>query len=210
MRFSGLKKRSLTSVWFSSILLLTFASLLTSCGKNFYFAGRTLPPSGVLNRVLIAEQNPGIASKGALPFVDAFYDIRHAYNSNTGSFSIAGYTGSLPLTIQNMPEEQVGAVYGAGDGSFVVASYATEKVGTPIVIPGGLSSSIFIDRPRDFVYATNGVTHVVSVVGISSGRSYVLNVPNAFVIVMTLPKASYVNCSNTLLMARFVIRPSAS
>jgi hypothetical protein len=132
--------------------------------------------------VLIAEQFPSAGAKGALPFVDAFYDIRHPFNSSTGSFAVAGYTGSLPVTIQNMPEEQVGALYGAGDGSFVIASYATEKVGTPIVIPGGLSSSIFIDRPRDFVYATNGVTHVVSVVGISSGRSYVLNVPNAFAV----------------------------
>ncbi|MGC2163654.1 MAG: hypothetical protein WA634_17230 [Silvibacterium sp.] len=175
-----MKKRSLTSFWLSSILLLTFASLLTSCGKNFYFAGRNLPPSGVLNRVLIAEQNPGIGSKGALPFVDAFYDIRHPYNSDTGSFAIAGYTGSLPVTIQNMPEEQVGAVYGAGDGSFVIVSYAQEKTGVPIAIPGGLSSSIFVTRARDFIYATNGTTHVVSVVNIATGKSYVLNLPNAY------------------------------
>jgi len=58
-----------------------------------------------LNRVLIAEQNPSAGTRGALPFVDAYYDIRHPYNSDTGSFSIAGYTGSLPLTIQNLPEE---------------------------------------------------------------------------------------------------------
>lgn len=175
-----MKKRSLTSFWFSTLLLTAFALLLTSCGKNFYFAGRTLPPSGVLNRVLIAEQYASAGSKGALPFVDAFYDIRHPFNSSTGSFAISGYSGSLPVTIQNMPEEQVGAVYGAGDGSFVIASYAQEKVGTPITIPGGLSSSIFIDRARDYVYAANGTTHVVSVVGVSSGKSYALNLPNAF------------------------------
>jgi hypothetical protein len=180
VRFFVLKKRSFRGFWFSTILLLAFASLLTSCGSNYYFAGRSLPPSGVLNRVLIAEQNPSPLSKGALPFVDAYYDIRHAYNTDTGSFSIAGYTGALPLTIQNMPEEQVGAVYGAGDGSFVVVSYASEKTGVPIAIPGGLSSSIFIDRPRDFVYATNGTTHVVSVVDNTTAKSYVLNLPNAY------------------------------
>ena len=177
-----MKKRSFRGFWFSTVSLLAFASLLTSCGSNYYFAGRSLPPSGVLNRVLIAEQNPSALSKGALPFVDAYYDIRHAYNSDTGSFSIAGYTGALPLTIQNMPEEQVGAVYGAGDGSFVVVSYAQEKTGAPITIPGGLSSSIFIDQPRDFVYATNGTTHVVSAVDISSGKSYELNLPNAYAV----------------------------
>ena len=124
---------------------------------------------------MIAQQNPN-----ALPFVDAFYDIRHAFNTSTGSFSIAGYTGVLPLTIQNMPEEQVGGVYGAGDGSFVIASYATEKVGTPIGIPGGLSSSIFIDTPRQFVYAANGTTHVLSVVDLASSTSYTLNLPNVY------------------------------
>jgi hypothetical protein len=170
-----LKKRSLAVFWSSAILSLCFSSLLTSCGKNFYFAGRSLPPSGLLNRVMIAQQNPN-----ALPFVDAFYDIRHAFNTSTGSFSIAGYTGVLPLTIQNMPEEQVGGVYGAGDGSFVIASYATEKVGTPIGIPGGLSSSIFIDIPRQFVYAANGTTHVLSVVDLASSTSYTLNLPNVY------------------------------
>jgi hypothetical protein len=175
-----LKKRSSTSFWLSPLLLVTFASLLTSCGKNFYFAGRSLPPSGLLNRVLIAEQNPSSGGKGALPFVDAYYDIRHPYNSDTGSFSISGYSGALPQTIQNMPEEQVGAVYGAGDGSFTVVSYAQEKTGVPIKIPTGLSSSIFIDRPRDFVYAANSTAHVLSAVDVETGQSYVLNLPNVF------------------------------
>lgn len=175
-----MKKRSLTSFWLSSILLLSFAPLLTSCGKNFYFAGRSLPPSGVLNRVLIAEQNPSSGSKGALPFVDAFYDIRHAFNTNVGSFSIAGYSGSLPVTIQNMPEEQVGGVYSVGDGKFDIVSYAQESSGVPISIPGGLASSAFIDRPRQFVYAANGITHVLSVVDEVHGQSYVLNLPNVY------------------------------
>ena len=175
-----MKKRSLTSFWFSSILLLSSASLLSSCGKNFYFAGRSLPPSGVLNRVLIAEQNPSSGGKGALPFVDAFYDIRHAFNTDVGSFSISGYSGSLPITIQNMPEEQVGGVYSVGDGKFDIVSYATETAGVPVSIPGGLASSAFIDRPRQFVYAANGITHVLSVVDEVTGQSYVLNLPNVY------------------------------
>ena len=81
--------------------------------------GRALPPSGILNRVLIAVQNPGALTKGTLEIVDAFYDIRHSFNNSVPSFSLAGYSGADPITIQNMPEEQAGAVYGAGDGSFV-------------------------------------------------------------------------------------------
>jgi len=167
-------------LWFIPVLFFASSFLLTSCGKNFYFGGRNLPPSGLLNRVLIAEQTPSALSKGALPFVDAYYDIRHSYNNAVPSFSISGYSGALPLTIQNMPEEQIGAVYGAGDGSFTLVNYASEKVGSTIKIAGGLSSSIFIDRSRSYVYAANTGSHVVTVYSTANSGSYVLNLPNVY------------------------------
>jgi hypothetical protein len=175
-----LKRRSLPAFWYVPVLFFASSFLLTSCGNNFYFAGRNLPPSGLANRVLIAEQTPSALSKGALPFVDAFYDIRHSFNDAIPSFAISGFSGALPLTIQNMPEEEVGAVYGAGDGSFTLVNYATEKVGSTIKIPGGLSSSIFIDRARAFVYAANTATHVLSVSSTTTGAGYVLNLPNVY------------------------------
>jgi hypothetical protein len=163
---------------------------MSSCGKQFYFAGRTLPPSGVLNRVLVAEQNPSAFSSGALPFMDAFYDIRHAYNTSSGAFSIAGFSGKLPLTIQNMPEQQGGAVYSSGDGSLTLISYAQEKVNSTISIPGGLSSTtqplpyngVFISRDLGFVYAANPANHVISVVNQTGNNpiSLTLNLPNAY------------------------------
>jgi len=112
-----LKKRSLlrllsnTSLVRFSLVLFSVTLFLAGCGQNFYFAGRNLPPSGLTNRVLIAIQNPSAFTKGALVFVDAFYDIRHAYNNINVTFSISGASVSVPLTIQNMPEEQAGAVY---------------------------------------------------------------------------------------------------
>ena len=115
---------------------------------------------------------------GALPFVDAFYDIRHAYNASTGSFSISGYSGKLPVTIQNMPEEETGAVYGAGDGDFALINYAGEKIAGTVTIPGGLSTSIFITHDLRYVYAANNVNHVLSVVDRTTGGSYALNLPN--------------------------------
>lgn len=174
-----MKKRSFTAFGVSALFLLASATLLTSCGKNFYFAGRNLPPSGVLNRVLIAEQNPSGFSKGALPFVDAYYDIRHPYNSPVGSFSIAGYSGNLPLTIQNMPEEQVGGIASA-DGKFVIVSYALEKTGAGITLPAGTASSIFVDRERQFIYAANSSAHVLVVADIAHNKTYVLNLPNVY------------------------------
>jgi hypothetical protein len=175
---SVLKKRS--SLYHCVVLGSVFAVCLAlqSCGNNFYFAGRNLPPSGLTNRVLIAEQSPSALSTGALPFVDAFYDIRHPFNSNFGSFSISGYSGKLPITIQNMPEQQTGAVYGSGDGDFALINYATEKVAGTVTIPGGLSSSVFITRDQRYVYAANNVNHILSVVDRVGGTSLELNLPN--------------------------------
>jgi hypothetical protein len=112
--------------------------------------------------------------------VDAFYDLRHAFNNSAVTFSIAGYSGALPQTIQNLPEQEVGGVFGSGDGSFVIVNYAEEKTGTPISIPGGLSTSIFVTQARDFVYAASERAHVVSVINVAGGRSYALNLPNVY------------------------------
>src|SRR6266702_7499654 len=105
---------------------LLIAAALAGCGKTTYFAGRQLPPSKLTNRVLIAIQNPSAFAKGALQIVDAYYDIRTSYDGKTPSFSISGFSGALPASIQNMPEEQLGAVYGAGDGTLTFISYAKE------------------------------------------------------------------------------------
>lgn len=157
--------------------------VMSSCGQEFYVDARNLPPSGVLNRVMIAQQNPD-----ALPFVDAYYDIRHPYNASGGSFSIAGYAGKGPLTIENLPEQQTGAVYGEDDGSLGLISYASEKLTANISIPGGLSSSVegspynglSVTRDLEYIYAANPINHVVSVVDRTTGVSETLNLPNAY------------------------------
>ena len=164
------------------------STVISSCGKNFFFAGRSLPPSKVLNRVLVAEQNPSAFASGALPFMDAYYDIRHAYNASSGQLEINGYSGKLPLTVQNMPEQQMGAVYGEGDGSLALISYAQEKVDATITIPGGLSSGtegvpyngVFISRDLGYVYAANPSNHVISVVNRNNSTALALNLPNAY------------------------------
>ncbi len=183
-----MKKRS--SLYFVAVLSSVFVvcNVISSCGQNFYFAGRTLPPSGVLNRVLVAEENPSAFASGALPFMDAYYDIRHAYDTSSGQFTISSYSGKLPLTIQNMPEQQAGAVYGEGDGSLTLISYAQEKVSASVTIPGGLSSTtegspyngVFISRDLGYVYAANPSAHVISVANRNNGASLTLNVPNAY------------------------------
>jgi len=172
-----LKKRSLVSC---ALAALVTAGVLAGCGNNYYFAGRVLPPSGIANRVLIAIQNPSAASKGLLQFVDAYYDIRQSYNDKIPSFSISGYSGALPATIQNMPEEQIGAVYGSGDGSFTLVNYQKESTIGAAATLSGLSSSVFVSRNQLWVIAASQAADVLSVVDKAGGRSYTLSLPGVY------------------------------
>ena len=169
----------------SAAAALVVAAALAGCGTTTYFAGRVLPPSGLANRVLIAVQNPSASGGGALGFVDAYYDIRYKYNSTdtAPAFSIAGYPGSLPISIQNMPEEQEGAIYGSGDGSYTLVNYATESVpskGGTVSGLNGTSSSIFISRSLSVVVAANQSTHVLTVVNAATAGSFPFNLPGVY------------------------------
>ncbi len=176
-RYGILKKRSL---WLSAAAALLIAAALAGCGKTEYFAGRVLPPSGLTRRVLIAIQNPGAFAKGALQIVDAFYDTRYAYNNINKTFSISGYSGALPISIQNMPEEQVGAVYGSGDGSFNLVSYAKENTTGAVSGLNGTSSSIFVTRNLGYVFAASQASHVLTIVNRNTGASVPLGLPGIY------------------------------
>jgi hypothetical protein len=159
---------------------LTVAMALTGCGGTTYTDNRTLPPSGITNRVLIAVQNPSTLSKGALEIVDAYYDIRSSYNGATSSFWISGYGAALPSSIQNMPDEQFGAVYGSGDGSLTLINYQTEKTSGSISGLNGLSSSIFVTRNDKYVFAASNASEVLTVIDQTSGSSYPLSLPGVY------------------------------
>lgn len=150
--------------------------MLTSCGKTFYFAGRPLPPSGLKNRVMIAVENP--AGAGALLIVDAFYDVRNSHDNLTPSFSISTYSSSFPTTIQNLPEQQRGAVYSAGDGRLTLIDYTTEKGGTALAGLAGQSSGVLIAHNLGYAIAASQTAHVVSVY--DNGRTFFLNVPGVY------------------------------
>jgi hypothetical protein len=153
---------------------------IPGCGKNFYFAGRVLPPSGLANRVLVAIQNPGAFTQGTLQFEDAYYDVRHSANNLTGVFSIGGYSGALPISIQNMPEQTLGAVYNSGSGgTYSLIDYQGEKQ-TRSVSLAGPASSIFITKDQHFIYAANQQAHSFSVLDQVSGSNYYLNLPGVY------------------------------
>lgn len=164
----------------SAAAALVVAAALAGCGGTTYFAGRNLPPSGLTNRVLIAIQNTDIATKGALEIVDAYYDIRGGFNGKPTTFSISGFSGALPISIQNMPEEQLGAVYGSGDGSFTPVNYATEATSGTVAGLNGPSSSIFITRNQTYVFAANQSAHMFTVVNKQTSVSYGLSLPGIY------------------------------
>jgi hypothetical protein len=159
---------------------LVVAIVLAGCGTTTYFAGRELPPSGLQNRVLIAVQNPTASNRGALIFVDAFYDIRHSYNDKIPGFSISGFSGALPTTVQNLPEEQTGAVYSSGDGSFTLVDYAKETAGATTRGLNGVSSSIFVTRNKLYTFAASQAAHVLTILDQTNGGSYALSLPGLY------------------------------
>jgi hypothetical protein len=169
-----------SSLWLSAAGALVVAAVLAGCGTTTYFAGRPLPPSGIINRVLIAVQNPSAFTKGALQIVDAHYDIRSSYNGKTPSFSISGFSGALPVSIQNMPEELQGAVYGSGDGSLTFINYAKENTAGTQSGLNGVSSSVFVTRSGVYAFAASQTSHVLSVVDKAGGSSLALALPGVY------------------------------
>jgi hypothetical protein len=164
----------------SAAAALVLAAALAGCGTTTYFAGRPLPPSGLINRVLIAVQNPSAFAKGGLQIVDAFYDIRSSHDGKTPSFSVTGFSGALPVSIQNMPEELQGAVYGAGDGTLTFINYAKENAAGTQAGLNGVSSSVFVSRDRSYAFAASQASRVFTVVDQAGGLNVSLSLPGVY------------------------------
>jgi hypothetical protein len=171
-----LKKRSRLSLAVTAFVAVAVSFTLFGCGKNFYFAGRTLPPSGVKQRVLVAVDGPA----GSLQFMDAFYDIRHPFNNPNGRFSISNYSGANPVTIQNLPEEQSGLVYASGDGSLASINYAGEKMNNNIISSGDIATSIIGSHKQDYFVGANQNSRAMMVYDVALGSQLLMNVPGIY------------------------------
>jgi len=89
-------------------------------------------------------------------------------------------SGALPISIQNMPEEETGAVYGSGDGSFNLVNYSKESTGGAVSGLNGLSSSIYISRNLGYAFAASENSRVLTVVNRNNGGSYPLSLPGIY------------------------------
>jgi hypothetical protein len=93
---------------------------------------------------------------------------------------VSGFGGALPITIQSMPEEQIGAVYGSGDGSLTLANYQSEKTTGTVSGLNGPSSSIFITRNQAYVFAASQTAHALTIVNQAAGASNALSLPGIY------------------------------
>ncbi|HEY0784641.1 MAG TPA: hypothetical protein VGD62_02145 [Acidobacteriaceae bacterium] len=165
----------MASVWLA-LLLVSFG--LTACGTSYYFGNRPLPPSKVLNRVLVAVQNPG---RSSLQELDALYDIRHVYNGVALLPTISGFSGVLPVSIQNLPAEETGAVFSQGDGSLGIVNYSTDNMRLTYSSGqlGGIASGAFVTNNLTYVFAAQQQNHVVAVADSTAGTVF-LNLPGVY------------------------------
>lgn len=175
-----MKKRSCLSLAVAAFFTVAVSLTLLGCGKNYYYAARNLPPSGLTQRVLVAVDNP----VGSLQFMDAYYDIRHPYNNANTQFSISGFSGSNPATIQNLPEEQSGLVYSSGDGSLASINYGSEKLNSTVIASGTIAASIFGSHKQDYFVAADQNSRAMLVYDVGLGQSLLMDIPNIYRISM--------------------------
>lgn len=79
-----------------------------------------------------------------------------------------------------MPEQQLGAVYGSGDGSYTIVNYAKENVSQTQSGLNGLSSSIFVTRNQSYTFAASQQSHVLTILDHTNGGSIPLSLPGIY------------------------------
>lgn len=160
-------------------------TMVTGCGNRPYktpqnlFAGRPIPPSQLLQRVLVAIGN----GTGNAEILDAKRDIRsNVYQANS-TFSISGFSaGGSPIQIFNYPEQSLGVIYSA-DRSTSAISYGTEAQ-TAQVLPAStfsaLPSSLFVPSDGAFVFAAIEQAGQFFVADKGAGAQYAFSLPGAY------------------------------
>ena len=177
------------------LALVSFA--LTSCGVRYYkvpeftFANRPVPPSRLLNRVMVSITNGG--STGSLQVLDGLRDIRNTIQNPNSTFPIGGYSGAFPSLILNFPEQSRGYVYSDVEGSLQIINYGTEAATGPATTSAlpARSSSIAVSNNLANIYSAEETTGQLVVV--DGATNYALNLPGVYRVA--------VNAGNSVILA---------
>ena len=169
-------------------MLLALSTLaLSSChsaaslyykAPEYNFAGRPVPPSKLLQRVMIGVSSGGTG--GSLQIVDASRDIRSNVEDTIRYFSISGYSSNYPGTIFNFPAETSGFVYSNSDGTLNRINYSTEAAAGPVGTFQSGAGAISVPQSFGHYYGAEENAGVLEVVDNIAGGTYPLNLPNVF------------------------------
>ena len=177
-----MKKRSFSALLATGLLLATASLAMTGCGNKVYYypeynyAGRPIPPSGLLQRVMAAYTTG--SSGGGLEILDGLRDLRGNIQNTIKSFSISGYSNSDPIQIINFPEETTGYVLGYTDGSLTSINYSKETSNGAAASFGGTTPSAAA-APNGTLFAGAAEQAGLLVVTSSFG-TFDLNLPNVY------------------------------
>ena len=234
-----MKIRSFPALIASGILLATATLALSGCGvvvlyktPQYTYAGRPVPPSKLLERVLAAYSATG--TSGGLEILDGLRDLRRNVQNTTKFFSISGYSDSEPISIINYPEETSGYVLGYQTGTLTAINYSKESqigaVGNYGSSPPSAAASqlgtAFAGAAQQaglLVFTTNGGTYSLNLPGVNKvvidpGFSVVLAMvqnSNTLYRIVRLPQTpnpvlppGYVDCE-PLLLPQYCVVPVA-
>ncbi len=172
-------------------LLLVAALGLVSCGRPPLTGGRPYPPDfdGYgYPRAMVAWASGGNGS-GTLQLIDVEHDTVNNKQDTVHSYTISGYSGSDPQTIQDFPGQQVAYVFANGGGatgtpSFQPVNTGTDTGSTPV---GGIAvgtTSVYVTQDFSYVYsvsptATSGSVGFLSVYRATDGSTTRIPLPGA-------------------------------
>jgi hypothetical protein len=178
-----LKNRSFAAQLFAGLLLAAFTLGLTACHVIYYtpqnnFAGRPIPPSKLLTRVLVTYTNGGVS--GGADMIDAYRDLRSNVQNTIPQFAISGVSAPDPVQILSFPEQTHGYLFSpsAAASQLVNVNYSTEASTGAAASFSGLATSVAAAYDGSIFAAASeniGQLYIASATG-----SYALNLPNVY------------------------------
>jgi hypothetical protein len=176
-----LKIRRYVAQLIAGIFLAAFTLTFTACRvlyktPEYNFAGRPIPPSQMLQRVLVTYTNGG--TSGGAQMLDGLRDLRGNIQNTKPIFPISGFSAPQPTPILNFPEQTHGYVFSYTQGTLIGINYSTEtSSGTSATLSPNSPAVAAADDGSLFAAASESTGQLDIVAG---GGSYQLNLPNVY------------------------------
>lgn len=176
-----MKNRRIAAQLVTGIFLTALTLTLTACRVLYKvpennYAGRPIPPSQLLQRVLVTYTEGGIS--GGAQMLDGLRDLRGNIQNTKPVFPISGFSAPEPTTILNFPEQTHGYVLSATTGAMIGINYSTEaSSGTAATFTPEPASVAAADDGSLFAAASELNSQLYIAAG---GAVYALNLPNVY------------------------------